>query len=694
MDALVIRAGHDAAVEGIQEQGAHQAIVLDPAVNKIAGRGVELVDDVVVAARENILGIVGELDRRKPAVLGGEVLDGDAGLEVPELGNAVAARRDEEVAAELDGVDGAAVALERADTDARLAVPDLDHGVLGARDDVLVVEADVEHAGLVAAQAVHGHKVGAGDVPDDAGVVRGARDHDLGVVLQAQDGGVVVVRGHVVEVVAGRGAVERGVADDTLGALLHGRRRVCAGAVVGPAVDAQALVRGEVPDADGAVARARDGLGLVELAAVDAVRVAVEIDGGRRAGPPAAVDDAAGLEHLLPVLGGRRVRASHAAHAAAAHVDGRGRDVHLGLELAQEDVAPDVRRRGVFVPAVRHALGAHERGGVEVGQHRGGQLGGQALEGVEHLFLVGHAVGARNRRRARHVDAALVVLERAVRVAHRCRRLPAEEAARLLLLAAVLGGRPAGSSARQRHLDGRGRVGQAPGGCRPPPHAGQALEGEGLGGRRARGVVVVGVRVLWRVLRRVRRRVQQRDARRGREARHGAAAVLRRGAGRQPPPLAREAVGDGPQRARQRVGVRVLGGVGRAQGHGALADGVQRHARAERLRGGALHRGRGRRGAVPGGGLGTVRQEGRPVMHWEGGRRRRESTGETKHTRHKERMRGQAHGRHSERAWAAGRQESRSRRGHGGQGVQQKRTDPGGLMPPPARGAGSAQHER
>ena len=85
------------------------------------------------------------------------------------------------------------MALECADAGSGLAVPDLDHGVLGARNDVLVIEADVENTSFVAVKTVHGDEDMAGNVPDNASVVGGSGDHDFGVVLEAEDGGVMVV---------------------------------------------------------------------------------------------------------------------------------------------------------------------------------------------------------------------------------------------------------------------------------------------------------------------------------------------------------------------------------------------------------------------------------------------------------------------------------------------------------------------
>jgi hypothetical protein len=205
LDALVIRARNDATVEGVQEQRTDKTLMLDAAVDEVAGVGVELVDDVIVASSKNVLGIVGELDSCKAPVLRWEVLDGSAGLEVPKLGHTISAGGDKEVATELDSIDRTSVSLKRTDAGTSLAVPDLDHSILAARDNVLVVETNVQNTGLMTAESVHGDVLFAGDVPDDAGVVGRASNHDLVIVLQAKDRCIVVVGRDVVDLVAGLG---------------------------------------------------------------------------------------------------------------------------------------------------------------------------------------------------------------------------------------------------------------------------------------------------------------------------------------------------------------------------------------------------------------------------------------------------------------------------------------------------------
>lgn len=134
-------------------------------------------------------------------------------------------------------------------------VPDADCEVFAARDDFLGVEGEVEDAGGMAVEAAGGFEGGHG--PDDEGVVGGAGDHDLVVVLQAEDGGAVPVFGDVVDV-CGRVVVVAHVAD----LMLHFGGEVVVGWVaatvffrgVGAAYHAGASFRVEVPDADGLVA--------------------------------------------------------------------------------------------------------------------------------------------------------------------------------------------------------------------------------------------------------------------------------------------------------------------------------------------------------------------------------------------------------------------------------------------------------
>jgi hypothetical protein len=112
--------------------------------------------------------------------------------------------------------------------------------------------------------------------------------------------------------------------------------------VVWPAVYLDALVCLQVPYTDRAVAGASDALVFVELATVDAIRVAVQVDGSGSTSLPPLVDCASCRVHLLPFLrrGGLAVRLL--SYAGATHQDRCGRNVDLRLIRAEEDVAPDV----------------------------------------------------------------------------------------------------------------------------------------------------------------------------------------------------------------------------------------------------------------------------------------------------------------------------------------------------------------
>ena len=152
--------------------------------------------------------------------------------------------------------------------------------------------------------------------------------------------------------------------------------------MIGSAVDLEALVRLEIPDADGAVAGAGDSLALVKLAAVDAVGVAVQVDGGRVASLPPLVDLSPSREHALPLLPRRRVSVDGLANTGTSHLNGLGRYMDLWFVLSEENIAPDVRRRGEFLPAAGYRLGVDQGCCVEVGQDGGCELGRKALKRV------------------------------------------------------------------------------------------------------------------------------------------------------------------------------------------------------------------------------------------------------------------------------------------------------------------------
>ena len=73
---------------------------------------------------------------------------------------------------------------------------------------MLLVQAHVKHTGLVSSQSKHGDIVVASNVPDNAGVVRRASHHDLVVVLQAENTGVVEIGRNVIDVVSSLRAIE------------------------------------------------------------------------------------------------------------------------------------------------------------------------------------------------------------------------------------------------------------------------------------------------------------------------------------------------------------------------------------------------------------------------------------------------------------------------------------------------------
>lgn len=155
--------------------------------NFVTGSDVELVGDVVVAASEDVSGIVAEFDSGETAFLSRELPDAFHLGQVPEASDTISRSGDEKVATELNSVDGTVVTSQSLNRLQCLAVPDNDAAVLGARDNVLRVKSDVENTTLVVLQTLN-RFVGL-DVPDNEVIVTGAGDEDLVVILQAKDGG-------------------------------------------------------------------------------------------------------------------------------------------------------------------------------------------------------------------------------------------------------------------------------------------------------------------------------------------------------------------------------------------------------------------------------------------------------------------------------------------------------------------------
>ena len=63
--------------------------MLDTAVDEVSSGCVKLVYNVIVAAGQDVLGVVGELNGGETSILTGEILDALSGLKVPELSDAV-----------------------------------------------------------------------------------------------------------------------------------------------------------------------------------------------------------------------------------------------------------------------------------------------------------------------------------------------------------------------------------------------------------------------------------------------------------------------------------------------------------------------------------------------------------------------------------------------------------------------------
>lgn len=221
------------------------------------------------------------------------------------------------------------------------------------------------------------------DIPDDAGAVRGSGDDDLIVKLQAQDAGRVIEGGLVVNGMALGGAVDR--RDVTLGVLtldVQSWGGVGLRAGLGPANHLQAFVSVQVPNADGAIARAGDDLVFIELTAVYTVGVAIEVDSSRVRRPPPALNCLPDLIHQLPVLVGLC-----GAGANTTHLEWWRFDVDLLFILAVEDNTPHMAGLGGLPPATRHTLANGEGRGIEEREDVLGQFAGESLDEVWQIAL-------------------------------------------------------------------------------------------------------------------------------------------------------------------------------------------------------------------------------------------------------------------------------------------------------------------
>ncbi|KFZ06224.1 hypothetical protein V502_09915, partial [Pseudogymnoascus sp. VKM F-4520 (FW-2644)] len=155
-----------------------------------AGVGVPDANHLVVTRGGDEAAVVAELGTSESLGVAAELADAAAGIDIPQPDAEIAATAYDDITAQLDGVDGPGVAVQMAVQGAGGAVEDGDGAVFGAGDDVGVVEGEVEDRGGVVGEPAEG-EVGVGDGVDDACSVGGAGDEDGGVVLEAEDGGVV-----------------------------------------------------------------------------------------------------------------------------------------------------------------------------------------------------------------------------------------------------------------------------------------------------------------------------------------------------------------------------------------------------------------------------------------------------------------------------------------------------------------------
>lgn len=101
-------------------------------IDKFSCIRVELVDHLVVSTRENCTSVFTELNAGEPTILAGKFLDAKTGSEIPEFGNAVAACRNDEVAAKFHSIDGTTMTSEPPEQFAGVSIPNAEVGVLRA----------------------------------------------------------------------------------------------------------------------------------------------------------------------------------------------------------------------------------------------------------------------------------------------------------------------------------------------------------------------------------------------------------------------------------------------------------------------------------------------------------------------------------------------------------------------------------
>ena len=357
----VVRTRHDTLVLGVEEERAHELSVASVLENFLASLDGELVSDVVVAASEDILGIVAELYSSQATLLCRELADAFHLVEVPKTSNTISRCRHQKVATKLDSVDRSVVSGEGAKRLERLAVPDDNSAVLGTGNNVVGIESDIEDTTLVVLQGLD-WLVGI-DIPNDEVVVAGTSDQNLLVVLQAKNRRRVIFCRDVVDLVtisstvdACLGVKKAWVVDRTQ------RPRSRYGPHVRSANDLDAAVGVDVPHTDGAVTRTSDDLLLVELNAVNTVGVTRHVNGPSLASLPVVVDLLTNLVHELPVL----PLDTWFADSGTANLNRCGCDERVLLVCAEKLSSPDKRIFGQVPDIFADQLALTERFDVEI----------------------------------------------------------------------------------------------------------------------------------------------------------------------------------------------------------------------------------------------------------------------------------------------------------------------------------------
>jgi hypothetical protein len=234
----------------------------------VTGVGVPDADDLVITSGCDEASVIAELRAGKPFGVASELANTSSRLNIPQPNAKIATTAHHHIIPQLHRINRPRMSMQMPMQRACLAVEHSDGTVLRAGDDVFIIERQVQHRSAVVLETANG-TVGVSDGVDDARPVRGTGGEDRGVVLEAEDRGVVVGWigegwGCAVACSVGLEALDAGggLGGGDFGVVGWGAGGGCeeggGGGYGGGADDEEALVGVDVPDAEGFVAGAGD----------------------------------------------------------------------------------------------------------------------------------------------------------------------------------------------------------------------------------------------------------------------------------------------------------------------------------------------------------------------------------------------------------------------------------------------------